>query len=289
MPSTPLAQPRRVYRLQAGVVLSRPPQITRELHPFEKAYFLYQRRLNERLALPFFRYHYFQRGSPTYQEWRRKFDQRQTAAHEIGVYNAYGKEGWNDEVLVGAEQAETQRQVDSLLKEAIVPRIGAQEGDEEDEQVEQPAPRVTAADTEGDLKSLDRLLARSLYLLVLNAEGRWTFPAARINTGRESLQQAAERVLVQAGGPNMNTWVIGNQPIGHHEYNFPQLVRTKESGAEEVGEKVFFMKARIMAGQADLGLNQHGLKDFRWLASEEIKELVTPAYWTSVRRMLPQR
>lgn len=288
-PISHAAAPKQVYKVQAGVVLSRPPQITRDLHPFEKAFFLYQKRLNERLALPFTRYHYFSRGSPAFKEWQRKFKQRQTPAHEIGVYNAYSKEGWHDELLVGAKESEPQRQVDALLQEAIVPRIGDQTEDAEDNQVEKPASRVTEADSKADLKSLDRLLQRSLYLLVQNHDGRWTFPVGTINTGKENLQQAAERVIIQTAGSNMNTWVVGNQPIGHYEYDFPKQIRNADTGVGELGEKVFFMKARIMGGQANLNLNQFDLRDFKWLASEEIQKLVSAKYWSSIRRMLPQR
>lgn len=194
------AAPKQVYKIQAGVVLSRPPQITRDLHPFEKAFYLYQRRLNERLALPFTRYHYFTRGTPGYKEWLRKFNQRQTPAHEIGVYNAYGKEGWNDELLVGAPEAEPHHQVEAMLEEAKVPKLAKAADTEAEaevetegaeskaskEEIQKPAPRVTDADRMGDLKSLDRLLHRSLYLIMQNAEGRWTFPTASM-VGKEGL------------------------------------------------------------------------------------------------------
>ncbi|KAF2100736.1 hypothetical protein NA57DRAFT_27912, partial [Rhizodiscina lignyota] len=282
--------PKKVYKIQTGVVLSRPPQITRDLHTFEKAFFLYQRRLNERLALPFTRYHYFTRGTPAYKEWYRKFKLRETPAHEIGVYNAYGKEGWNDELLVGAVEADTQHQVDVMLEEAKVPKTSeSSEGSAaEEEVIERPVPRVTEADQKGDLKSLDRLLQMSLYLLVQNPDGRWTFPTAAV-VGKEGLADTAERILVQTGGPNMNTWVVGNAPIGHYEFSFSKPNFNEQLGFEELGEKAFFMKARIMAGQVDLSANKLGLKDFRWSSSEEIEKLVKPKYWNSIRRMLPRR
>lgn len=179
---------KQLYKVQAGVVLSRPPQITRDLTPFEKAYFLYQRRLNERLALPFSRYQYFTRGTPVFKEWQRKLKERQTPAHEIGVYNAYGPEGWNDELLVGAPESETQHQVDTILNEAATSRVAESEGKEDEgegetttgEIIERPSPRETEADKKGDTKSLDRSLQRSLYLLVKNKEGRWVFPTDSI-------------------------------------------------------------------------------------------------------------
>lgn len=105
----------------------------------------------------------------------------------------------------------------------------------------------------------------------------------------------------------MNTWVVGNHPVGHFHFDYPkpqlrtlthyQQEVTKDAAQvkvptyqeEQHGEKVFFMKARIMAGQADLAKNVYGDQDFLWLAKGEIEEKVTPKYWSSVRNMLAER
>lgn len=113
--------------------------------------------------------------------------------------------------------------------------------------------------------------------------------------------QAAERILHQSCGANMNTWIIGNHPIGHYHFQFPKpaltttnpshLVSTSTEAfeQEEYGEKVFFMKSRIMAGQADLSKNEYGDQEFQWLAKEEVAEKVAPKYWSSIRNMLTER
>ena len=181
--------PKQAYQINAGVVLSRPPQITRDLTPFEKAYFFYQRRLNERLALPFTRYFYFRKGTPADIEWKQKVKQRQTAARDIGVYNAYSKEGWNDELLVGAKESEPEEQLQALLSDAEVHGTeGDMMGEAKKENIEKPMPRVTEADRVGDEKSLNRLLQRTLYLLVKGGDGRWGFPTSGL-VGRENLHQ----------------------------------------------------------------------------------------------------
>jgi large subunit ribosomal protein L46 len=87
----------------------------------------------------------------------------------------------------------------------------------------------------------------------------------------------------------MNTWVVGNAPIGHYSFNFPKAITNGTSKAQEIGEKVFFMKARIMAGQANLSSNVFGDSEFKWLAKEEIEKLVTPKYWSSIKNMLAER
>lgn len=81
----------------------------------------------------------------------------------------------------------------------------------------------------------------------------------------------------------MNTWVVGNQPIGHFQHDYPS------KDATELGFKTFFMKARIMAGQANLKDNALGLADFQWLAKEEVQKAVDTSYWRSVKNMLAER
>lgn len=53
------------------------------------------------------------------------------------------------------------------------------------------------------------------------------------------------------------------------------------------GEKTFFMKARILAGQADLSIAQNkNIEDFKWVSKEELESLVAPEYWLKVKNML---
>ncbi|KAF2497527.1 ribosomal protein [Lophium mytilinum] len=307
--STSLAQS---YQVRAGVVLSRPPLLTRDLHPFEKSFFLYQRRLNERLALPFPRYFYFKKDTPADIDWKRKMKQRLTPARDIGVYNPYGPEGWNDEVLVGAKEAEPAWQVERLLEDADASapestgadaakgmegaavaeagvEIAAEASKKKAEPIERPMPRETEADRKGDQRSLDRLMQRSLYLVVQNKEGRWVLPDDQIQ-GRETLHQAAERVLVHNGGLNMNTWVVGNVPVGHYSFDYvKRRPHPERANVEALGEKIFFMKARIMAGQASLEDNKLGIKDFKWLTKEEVQKVVNQKYWSAIQNMLTDR
>lgn len=88
----------------------------------------------------------------------------------------------------------------------------------------------------------------------------------------------------------MNTWFLGGHPVGHYvfQYHGPKENEGQETKAtvemSTVGEKTFFMKARIMAGQADV--NSNDVEDFRWLAKDEIQKLVAPWYWSNVKNML---
>lgn len=87
----------------------------------------------------------------------------------------------------------------------------------------------------------------------------------------------------------MNTWVVGNVPIGYRDHPAPRRIVQSDPQPERPVEKTFFMKARIMAGQANLTDNKLGLSDFRWLAKEEIEKAVAPPYWSVVRNMLADR
>ncbi|KAL4812118.1 ribonuclease H-like domain-containing protein [Aspergillus spinulosporus] len=276
------------YTINAGVLLSRPPQITRDLTDFEKAYYFYQKRLNERLALPFTKYFYFKRGTPLDEDWKRKVRERQTAARDIGKYNAYGKEAWNDELLMGAKESEPEHIVEALISDAESTANNTSQDTSKQEQIPRPHPRVTEADKKGDTKSLDRALQRTLYLLVQHKEGYWKLPSSPVASG-ETLRSAAERTLEQSAGVNMNTFMVGYHPVGHYVYNARKPKIDETTGATLAGEKTFFMKGRIMAGQADLSANVQDLKDFQWLAKEEIAKYVLPPYYAAIKNMLAER
>lgn len=190
IPPVANASARDSYGINAGVVVSRPPQITRDLHPLESAFFLYQRRLNERTALPFTRYFYYKQRTAADLEWKRKMKQRLTPARDIGRYKGYGDEAWNDELLVGAKESDIHHQVEKLIEDAEQtganedgapsPEGAANMAKKEVEAIERPMPRITEADKKNDVKSLNRMLQRTLYLLVKDKDGRWIFPQDRL-------------------------------------------------------------------------------------------------------------
>lgn len=117
---------------------------------------------------------------------------RQTPARDVGVYNAYGEAGWNDEVLVGDNIGEPEAQVDALIRDAE----GKDTQDEtrkdtgQEIAVQRPLPRLTEADKSADHTNLNRLLDRTLYLLVKNKNGIWRFPEDQIQ-GKEGLDQVS--------------------------------------------------------------------------------------------------
>lgn len=193
-PDTTFPVIKPVYTINAGVVLSRPPQITRDLEPFEKAYYFYQKRLNERLALPFTKYFYFKRGTPADVDWKKKIQERRTPARDIGRYNAYAPDAWNDEILLGAQESEPEHQVEALVQDAESTANATSQDTSKKEEIPRPFSRVTEADKKGDHKSLNRLLPRTLYLLVQSKEGHWRFPSSPVQT-EETIREVSTGAL----------------------------------------------------------------------------------------------
>lgn len=93
-------------------------------------------------------------------------------------------------MLVGAKESEPEVQLQALLKDAEAPGIETEGMGEvkKESNVEKPMPRITEADRAGDLKSLNRLLQRTVYLLVRGEAGKWVFPTSGL-AGKENLHQ----------------------------------------------------------------------------------------------------
>ncbi|KAI1247877.1 hypothetical protein MGN70_011770 [Eutypa lata] len=288
-PHPPITASRRQeYRIKGGIILTRAPLVTRALTPFENAFFFYQKRLNERLVLPFRHTLFFKKDTASDLDWRVKFEERgKIAAKELGRYYAQGRNAWNDELLVGSTLSSEDRVREILLKDAEnrVTEDGEEAQPDEIVPVERPMDRITEADKTNNVRRLDRKLDRTLYLVVQGKDKKWQFPSGDLPTD-ERLHETAARVLKSAAGVNMNTWIVGRVPVAHMVTHpkFDEVTSLKKPG-----EKVFFLKGRIMAGQADLKDNQMGYKDFHWLTREELEEKMEPDYFHSVRNIMADR
>ncbi|KAK1458447.1 NUDIX domain-containing protein, partial [Colletotrichum cuscutae] len=276
--------------IRAGVILTRAPLLTRPLTDFEQSYFFYQKRLNERLTMPFITSVYFKPDTPALIDWNMKVkDRKGTVAKELGVYNGKASTAWDDELAVGDGLSKHDKAVELLLQDAVM-RVSddAEIIPEEDRAPpEALAPRVSEADIKGDQTRLDRAMERTLYLVVRKAGRKkdvWEFPAAGLST-EENLHEAAQRILDDTAGVNMNTWMVGRGPAAVH------VAKTQVRRGElfERGSKTFFLKGRIMAGQADLTANKFGYKEFKWLTKEELAEVLERGYYNNVRGMMVDR
>ncbi|CRK37356.1 hypothetical protein BN1708_001393 [Verticillium longisporum] len=292
-PATPQQQQQQQhgkshYRIQAGIILTRAPLLTAEETPFESAYYFYQKRLNERLSMPFVTSVYFKPDTPALIDWNLKVRDREgTVAKELGVYHGRSARAWDDELAAGDPLSSRAAVYDALLRDATMRVSDDAEIIPVDERVapEAPRSRVTEADRAGDVARLDRALDRTLYLVVKGADGRWAFPAAAVATD-EHLHETAKRVMDKTAGLDMNTWMVGRVPVAHHVV---RPVLGEDGSLQKRGEKTFFLKARIMAGQANLAGNPFGYTEFKWLTAEELKASVDDKYYHSVRNMLADR
>ncbi|KAI0016963.1 39S mitochondrial ribosomal protein L46-domain-containing protein [Xylariomycetidae sp. FL0641] len=282
------ASPKDEYRIKSGMILSRPPVLTRPMTPFENAFFFYQKRLNERLALEFRHRFFFKKDTAPDLDWKIKFRERgRLVPKELGRYYAKGRNAWNDELLVGSTLSDENRMRDILLKDAEsrVTEDGEVAKPDEIVPVERPMDRVTEADRTNNIRRLDRKLDKTLYLIVRTSDGRWQFPTDGVPT-HEHLHDTAARALADSAGVNMNTWMVGRVPVAH-------LVRhpefNEDTSMKQKGEKTFFLKGRILAGQADLTNNKMGLEDFNWLTKDELKQKLDEKYFHAVRNTMADR
>ncbi|KAK0674234.1 39S mitochondrial ribosomal protein L46-domain-containing protein [Cercophora samala] len=277
------------YHIKSALILTRPPLLTRLPTPFESSFYLYQKRLNERLVAPFRKDYYFKQDTAHDLEWRIKLkDRHGVPAKDIGRYNPRGRMAWNDEVLVGSTASSPETLTEVLLKDAEV-RV-SEDGEliapEEIVPVEKPMPRRTEADEKGDETRLDRRLDETLYLVVKGREGRWGFPMGQVTT-EEALHHTAKRALEEAAGVNMNTWIVGRVPVAHQVIEPEIEPETKR--LVKRGDKIFYLKGRIMAGQADLTGNKLGLTEFKWVTQKEMEKVLPKSVWESVKGMVELR
>ena len=103
----------------------------------------------------------------------------------------------------------------------------------------------------------------------------------------------------------MNTWFVANHPVGHSIFHRnPQNMSTNNQNQSltsttsdkedelpdlDLSQKTFFIKSRILAGQADINSNTMDILDYQWLSKDEIEKLVAPRYWKQVKNMLAER
>lgn len=143
-------------RILASVILSRSPQITRDATPFERAYFDYKEKLERQQASRFPTEFYFKKGSLAERRWKEEEAARQAAMNDP-----------NQSLTEAVLKTQASFQDETSARSNLV-----------------QASRVTDADKNNDLKSLDRALQRTLYLVVRQSEGgdRWIFPQGQLES-----------------------------------------------------------------------------------------------------------
>ncbi|XP_054268103.1 39S ribosomal protein L46, mitochondrial [Macrosteles quadrilineatus] len=141
------------------------------------------------------------------------------------------------------------------------------------------AERTTPADSRNDTTSTERQLINSLLLVTKQKLGNnsyWLLPQGVRQEG-ETMRQAAERVLKENCGPNLQTRFMGNAPCGYYKYRYPKGAKVKEA----VGAKIFFFKAQLIKGNVSKDVCQ----EYQWLSQKELN-ILQEDYLKSVKMFL---
>ncbi|KAG0256845.1 54S ribosomal protein L17 mitochondrial [Mortierella polycephala] len=257
------------HRIVAGAVVSRQPLIVRDLTPFEQEYFTYQKNLERENAAAFGAEFYFKKGSIAERRWKQQEAERQAAAS--GIFSSSSSPSKSASKTPADPAADVESEEDRVA--ALETKIEFND-------------RVTEADRKNDVRSLERALQRTLYLIVKKPRDQhaWQFPQGGVHLC-ENLQEAAGRELQEECGSNMDLWFVGRVPIGHYNYKLPKDYVPKIQNTSAIkGTKVFFMKAHIFAGQVQV--DDKEIVDFAWVTKQEMKDYVSSDYYEATKDML---
>ncbi|KAG0165843.1 54S ribosomal protein L17 mitochondrial [Apophysomyces sp. BC1034] len=240
-------------RICASVILSRAPQITRDSTAFEQAYFDYKEKLDRQSAAAFPTDFYFKKGSVAERRWKEEEAARQAAMKDFS-------KSLTEVTAETHERLKGDKTIATTMN------------------VVEKASRETEADQKKDVKSLDRSLQRTLYLVLHkpnDAQNPWQFPQGQLESN-EYLHEAAERRLKEECGPDMDVWFVGRQPITFYK-------QAAAKNEDTTGSKVFFMKARVYGGQVQPSKD---VKNFAWLTKEELADYLSEDYYKAIKDSL---
>ena len=147
----------------------------------------------------------------------------------------------------------------------------------------QAASRITEADKTNDLKSLNRKLGDSLFLVVQRnrKDCPWQFPQGKLQDDSETLRQGAERVLSRAVG-KIGRWFISNAPLAYYCYEYPPEM---QKARNQFGAKIFFYRAEFTAGNIKLETRLY--KDYAWVSRSEAVEYFPKEMKLFIHSILP--
>ncbi|KAI9193740.1 uncharacterized protein BJ171DRAFT_524380 [Polychytrium aggregatum] len=230
--------------LRVGLLVKRNPVVLRELSEFESSYYTYRDARERGESRLFNSEFYFKKGT---------------------VAEARFQEG------SAVAESESQKRLASG-----VAGLAPLEIEDPDLKNLKKADRVTDVDHTGNLQSLNRQLHRTLYLVVKDpsvSEDKkgWKLPDGSVKDD-ESLKQAAERHAEETCGGDIELWVVGNAPVGHH--------------IQANSDKIFFMKGHIISGNVEI--NKRIASNHAWLTKQELKDYLAPDYFASVSRMMSE-
>lgn len=147
----------------------------------------------------------------------------------------------------------------------------------------QLANRITDDDQKKNIKSVNRKLDKTLWLLIEQQIGNRKYmllPQGKREPG-ENLRQTAERTLKMYCGDNLNVLFYGNAPCGFYKYKYPIEERRK---SDAVGAKIFFFRSTYQSGFID-DIKMKSLK-YEWQDDEGLMGKLNGNYMKSVSQFL---
>lgn len=254
----------RAYSTKAGsisstLLLSRNPIITADVPKFERQFYLYQKELWKRLMWTFPKWFYFREGTLAEQRFREL--NKNPVSNDPLVEFPEGR----PEIRHNRDRRfkqelrlpKTYKEADQLDgNEEASAKNDSQGGMTEDDLARkiEPYSRTTEADKKNDQTSLERRLARTLYLVVKN-NGKWHFPSFQVEGRQTALHDVAEQGLYNLGGNKINYFNVSNTPCHLHV------------GANG---KEYFIKSHILSGD----FAPTNGTEFKWLSKDELKEKI---------------
>lgn len=222
------------------LLLSRLPTILPSPTPFESSVYAYNAKLERALSQPFPRDLYFKKGSAAETQFLEDEKERQAA-----------------------------RKGDAKVNEQLssVPLSSAQS--------QTLTSRKTQADETNDVRSLQRKLERTLFLVIKGGKAgeQWTLPHSVFSTNSsESLHSAAHASVTDLLGEDMDIWMVTNYPIGIIEKHL-----------EAAKGKGYVMRGHIVAGNA---VPKTKDVDYAWLTRDELQNRLQDSVWKDVKDLL---
>ena len=144
-------------------------------------------------------------------------------------------------VMTAAEEGPDQQAARQRL-EQLIEREGSREGE---------------GDRSGDEHSLDRQLAKRLYLLVRDGAGQWSLPQQEWRGPPETARAGVQRAVETACGASLAVHQMGNAPLAH----LP---------SEDGSSTLFIWRCLYVGGQVDAP----GSSDYAWVTRDELLERV---------------
>lgn len=150
-----------------------------------------------------------------------------------------------------------------------------------------PSPRVTDADTSGNIQTLNRKLKTRVYLSIkpTDEEG-WTFPTRTLDIdNQETFLEGAKNATKSVVGEDLILRCLSNCPMGidltaysneERETNNNNNNNNNNGNDDDqyFGEKVFYMRVQYEDGDVDSTLMDETMNDWGWLDRDEMEERV---------------